>query len=382
MVFNNTGKLEPNTFTYNNKNLENVKKYNYLGITFCNNGSFSGAKQVLYQKGLKAYFKFRKCFEHHKPKIKTLIHVFDHTIKPVLLYGSEVWGLFPPNKLSDTFLNKLCNELPAEKIHIKFCKYILEVSRRATNVAVRGELGRQPLFLEIIFNMIKYLGHLTSTDCTGIISDAYIESKNLHSENKPCWYKCVSEILRFFNIDINNIIGKSKYILKQRVFPLIIKKYKDIWKNELFSDSRSGKGGNKLRTYRLFKDKFGYEAYLNWGNFCQRRLITKFRISCHNLEIEQGRYKNVPADQRICKLCNQNVEDEIHFLLECNSLSQIRKVIIDEIILKYPNLNQLDNKQKFIWLFTAEENFIYSQLHLLLTKLFDARNNILNNIQN
>jgi hypothetical protein len=40
-----------------------------------NSGSFTEAKKELYQKGLKAYFKFLRCFEHHKPKIKTLLHV-------------------------------------------------------------------------------------------------------------------------------------------------------------------------------------------------------------------------------------------------------------------------------------------------------------------
>lgn len=322
-----------------------------IGIVFNNNGSFTGAKQELYQKGLKAYFKLRKCFEHHKPKIKTLIHVFDHTIKPILLYGSEIWGQFPPNKLSDSFFDKLCNELPAEKIHIKLCKYVLECTRRATNIAVRGELGRLPLFLEVVFNTIKYLVRLSNADCTGLICDAYIESKKLHSENKPCWFNCVDEILSYFNIDINNIMGKSTHVLKRHIFKVIIQKYKKIWNTELFRDNRSGKGGNKLRTYRLFKNKYEYEPYLDWGDYRQRRLLTKFRISTHNLEVETGRYKNIPFDQRTCKLCNQTVEDEIHFLFECTSLSHVRLPIINEIILKYPNLYQLDNKQKFVWLF-------------------------------
>ena len=46
------------------------------------------------KRGLKVYFKLKKCFEHHKPKVKTILHVFDHTVKPVLLYGSEIWGIF------------------------------------------------------------------------------------------------------------------------------------------------------------------------------------------------------------------------------------------------------------------------------------------------
>lgn len=108
MIFNNTGRLDPIKFTYNKNIVENVRKYSYLGVVFSNSGSFTEAKKELYQKGLKAYFKFRKCFEHQKPKLKTLLHVFDHTIKPVLLYGSEIWGIFSAeklNKLRDSYFN-------------------------------------------------------------------------------------------------------------------------------------------------------------------------------------------------------------------------------------------------------------------------------------
>ena len=58
----------------------------------------------------------------------------------------------------------------------------------------------------------------------------------------------------------------------------------------------------------------------------------KFRISSHNLEIEHGRYFNISADQRICKLCKLTVEDEIHFLLECpnkgnNKITELRTIL-------------------------------------------------------
>jgi len=26
------------------------------------------------------------------PGIKTMLHLFDHTVKPIILYGSEMWG--------------------------------------------------------------------------------------------------------------------------------------------------------------------------------------------------------------------------------------------------------------------------------------------------
>ena len=88
LVFNNTGILNAIKFTFNGAPIESVRKYSYLGVTFAISENFTNAKTDLYKKGLKAYFKLRICFEGNKPKIKTWLHVFDHTVKPVLLYGS------------------------------------------------------------------------------------------------------------------------------------------------------------------------------------------------------------------------------------------------------------------------------------------------------
>ena len=93
-----------------------------------------------------------------------------------------------------------------------------------------------------------------------------------------------------------------------------------------------------IRTNRLFKNNFTFEPYLHWGNYDNRRLITKFRISSHQLEIERGRYRKIPASQRICKLCNLEVEDKLHFLLECPKSNKIRKEILEQLENKFNNL--------------------------------------------
>ena len=46
-----------------------------------------------------------------------------------------------------------------------------------------------------------------------------------------------------------------------------------------------------------------------------------FRESAHSLEIEVGRYSNVPRENRLCKYCNLNVvESEYRFLLSCPNI--------------------------------------------------------------
>ena len=82
-------------------------------------------------------------FNLYKPKIKTLLHIFDHTVKPVLLYGSEVWGTSMVNKINkeQRVLFNLSKKMKQENVHIKFCKFSLDVGKRTTNIAVLGELG-------------------------------------------------------------------------------------------------------------------------------------------------------------------------------------------------------------------------------------------------
>jgi hypothetical protein len=40
----------------------------------------------------------------------------------------------------------------------------------------------------------------------------------------------------------------------------------------------------------------------------QRILLSKLRISNHNLEIKRGRHRGLQAKERICKLCLKEVE--------------------------------------------------------------------------
>jgi hypothetical protein len=151
VVFNNTGKLHGKIFNVNNVHIERAKGYKYLGVYLSSSGSSAEAKEDLYKRGLKALLKFKNSFNLYKPKIKTLLHIFDHTVKPVLLYGSEVWGTSMVNKINkeERFLFNLSKNMKQENVHIKFCKFSLGVGKRTTNIAVLGELGRYPFLLQV-----------------------------------------------------------------------------------------------------------------------------------------------------------------------------------------------------------------------------------------
>jgi hypothetical protein len=109
MVFGN-GRLPQNlSFSYDNLNLEIAKNFNYLGIIFTRTGNISLTKKNLADKALKAMYEVLKMGIMYKLSIQCLLDLFDKMIKPILLYGCEVWG-FSNNDI-------------LEKIHLLFTNY-------------------------------------------------------------------------------------------------------------------------------------------------------------------------------------------------------------------------------------------------------------------
>ena len=70
----------------------------------------------------------------------------------------------------------------------------------------------------------------------------------------------------------------------------------------------------KLRTYRLLKQDFGIESYLECINDKSiRKCISSLRISAHRSRIERGRFvrPKEEIEDRLCLSCN-TVEGEVH----------------------------------------------------------------------
>ena len=102
---------------------------------------------------------------------------------------------------------------------------------------------------------------------------------------------------------------------------------------------------NSLETYARFKHEFCYEKYLdivtenkNW------KALTQFRLSPHDLAIEQGRYQNTDRQVRICNFCTEKlVESDYHFLLLCPLYRELRLKYMKSYYHHRPTLNKFDS---------------------------------------
>ena len=112
-------------------------------MTLLGHRSYACAREILSKKATKIVFTIKRLLSNiDSSAVETRNKLFDALVKPVLLYGCEVWG---PELLSyKTHFVKST----IEQVHIKFCKQTLNVLWYTENKACRAELGRYPLSID------------------------------------------------------------------------------------------------------------------------------------------------------------------------------------------------------------------------------------------
>ena len=54
-----------------------------------------------------------------------------------------------PRNEKNQSIEDIFDDLHIEKLNVTFCKYLLGVNKKASNLAVKGELGRYPLYIDV-----------------------------------------------------------------------------------------------------------------------------------------------------------------------------------------------------------------------------------------
>ena len=108
------------------------------------------------------------------------------------------------------------------------------------------------------------------------------------------------------------------------------------WHNDLEKNS-------KLTYYVQFKTLLNVERYITeLKEWKLRNALSRFRISCHSLNVEVGRRNNIDKEYRLCRYCLSKdlsyVEDEIHFLYVCKKYTHLRIKFLPELIHVHPDI--------------------------------------------
>ena len=345
MIFNRTGRLIRRNFYLGSTKLENVRSYKYLGLTITPSGEIRTALDDLRSRALKAYMALKNklgvCFRDH---VDDTIGLFDAMIKPILLYGSDFWGSL-----------KLPKNNPVENLYMQFCRQILGVQKNTTTMGVLLELGLTPLMLEARRLSLKNWERIKNGDGNILVSYSLKNSV----EKELDWNQTICTLLSEHGMQYRITEHSSD------TGDAYIGKAKDIYHQEAFGQINTPE--SKLRTYALIKTTIGRESYLtDIKNTKQRQKLAKFRLSNHRLMIESGRHMKLPKNERMCPVCSEGIEDEVHFLVNCNFYEEIRKPLLDMCVELKPNFDFYSDEEKFVFIMTTPHlmgsvsKFIYS----------------------
>jgi len=143
----NATKASPVTLKIDNNEIEKVTEVSYLGIVIDSTGNFKTCMKALYNKSIKAIFKLKTLLSP-LPSAKICLHLFDHMIKPVILYGSKIsayslFGVWNHKKVGTDNIESIyfAQKKLVEKAQTSFGKLILGISRQKDHLAIYGELS-------------------------------------------------------------------------------------------------------------------------------------------------------------------------------------------------------------------------------------------------
>ena len=108
------------------------------------------------------------------------------------------------------------------------------------------------------------------------------------------------------------------YVFKQRLIDNFLQ-----GRNAFFEAS------SKCCLYKFMVDNHHIQYYLTKSLSPQSvKYITMYRLCSDRLNIESGRFRQVSRNERLCVYCENEVEDEFHFILKCPKYSILRRQYI------------------------------------------------------
>ena len=236
------GKIETVSVTFNHKNIEQVVQYKFWGnviksVRRLNQNILAENQHYLSNqanRAVGAMYNRLRSVGTHPPHI--MLHMFESLIKPITVYGSEIWGY---NKTAQS---------ETDKIFLRFARQILRVKPTTSNIIVFGECGIMPPSVQCIISTLCYLNRLYHLPGHLIVKQAYDELLRIHNNGFSTWIGNVCELVRTYNLDISLTVNEFKNECKR----VVCESFKNDWYRSLIDLIQNP----SLRTYVSFKFSF------------------------------------------------------------------------------------------------------------------------------
>ena len=206
-------------------------------------------------------------------------------------------------------------------------RFFLNVNMNVPIAALQGEMGWVPMRVHIRLAVLRLWHRLCTLPDGRLTGDIFRWSCNLADRGVHNWAADARDLLKETQFNPDLMLFNRKDFLDSAWDALTDSELQE-WKRSLWTFPRGSETTGRLRLYREIKPLPMAEAFVtgpipaDW-----RRVMAALRMGCLPLEVETSRFGCAarPLQQRVCKLCSTDVENEEHFLLHCHALKEERK---------------------------------------------------------
>ncbi len=317
MHFRNTNSpLTDFVFTYNERIIECVSEYKYLGILLDEHMNFSKTASLLANSAGRALGTVINKVKSNKDlTLRSFTTLIDNCVIPVLSYGSGVWG---------QKYYKIC-----EDVILRACRFYSGVHRLSPIPGIQGDFGWLDCRSRWIIESARLYNRFLKMDNNRINKKVFLYDKALC---KDSWNASFKTTLTDIGLE-GHLVNNTEIPIDQLKVGVMDRLTRD-WRHHCATK-------DKLRTYRTFKNDMRTASHLNCNlPKYERSLISQLRLGVLPLRIETGRFVGLNEQDRICTLCDNNqVENEAHFLFSCDKYNDYRHSLETAIGLSFDNLN-------------------------------------------
>ena len=220
-----------------------------------------------------------------------------------------------------------------EKMHSKFLKNILNVSKYCRNSAIRGELGRLPLSIKVLSLGVKYWHFMNTQSCNVLLKCA------LQSElgRQSTWVQSIGYLLKTSGL---GYIWEDLYCVSTKyLYQLFKRRLSDQYLQKWFMNNPyTAIGLKELKSQYVFSE---YLSLVQSPNI--RSILAKLRVNTNVLKTSG--YQN-KGEVNVCPLCDNSLEETVmHFILHCPKYTIIRNIFLTKLKDLIRNYNLLTEQE-------------------------------------
>lgn len=342
-------------FKIGTENISWINGYKYLGLWLEQHLDMKETVKFLAASANRALGAL--CTKFHKiggMSHTMFTHLYESLVMPVLNYGAGIWGTASYSKVNT--------------IQNRACRFFLGVGSSTSNAATRGDMGWSSQLEKQYTEVLRLYHRGESVNHTRAIGMVHAYCKTV--KFRSLWINKVANICRKIGYDyLDTNMSSKMYVHRFKVF--FAKYDQEQWYNSLFNDA-GHVNGNKLRLYRMHKERLEPETYVTCSNISRynKSVIAKLRCGSLPLQVEIGRYHKVPLEDRICSLCQSVVEDEVHFLVDCKFYADLRYNMFNVMEKDFTGFYSMPSLVKYNMLMNSEHVMLLSNL---LSNMFNRR---------